>query len=153
MTRTLRAVRRTAGAVARRLGRRGASLGWFGVLDLSFALSMFDPGQQAQLRQTPSYRIILLIDLRIWAVLWLAVGLLCLLQAWMTDDRLAFTAQITLLWIWAMFTILAVGPQAPRAIIGAIIWTTFGGFVLILSGWPEAPRNGAPPTARQGGDE
>lgn len=128
-------------AATRRLGRRGAALGWFAQLDLLFALSLADPVQQAQLRAAPSYRIILYVDLRIWAAAWLVVGLLCLVQAWMVDDRWAFASQMTLLWTWAAFTVAAVGPQAPRAIIGAVIWATFGGFVLVLSGWPESPRN------------
>lgn len=88
----------------------------------------------------PAYRYIANIDLRVWAAAWLVVGLLCLVQAWMVDDRWAFAAQMTLLWVWAMFTMAAVGPQAPRALVAGIIWATLGGFVLILSGWPESPR-------------
>jgi hypothetical protein len=142
LPRPLRTGRRLVGRATRRLGRRGAALGWFATLDLAFAQSLADPVQQAQLRAAPSYRVILYLDLRIWAAAWLIVGVLCLIQAWMTDDRWAFASQMSLLWIWAAFTLAAIGPQAPRAIIGAVIWATFGGFVLILSGWPEQPRAG-----------
>jgi hypothetical protein len=100
---------------------------------------MLDPAQQAQLRAVPSYRVILYVDLRIWAAVWLAVGLACLVQAWMVDDRWGFSAQVTLLWVWAALTLAAVSSHAPRAVTGAVVWSTFGGFVLILSGWPEAP--------------
>jgi hypothetical protein len=143
MMRPLRRVAVVTRAASCRLGRRGAALGWFATLDLAFALSLADPVQQAQLRSTPSYRVILYVDPAVWATLWLAVGIACLVQAWMRDDRWAFAAQITLLWIWATLTIFAVGPQAPRAIIGALVWATFGGFVLVIAGWPEAPRTEA----------
>jgi hypothetical protein len=144
LLRAARAARRLAGRAARRLGRRGAALGWFATLDLAFAQSLADPVQQAQLRAAPSYRVILYVDPMVWAAAWLAVGLLCLVQAWMRDDRWAFAAQISLLWVWATLTILAIGPQAPRAIIGGLIWATFGGFVLVIAGWPEAPQPEAP---------
>jgi hypothetical protein len=147
-TSALAHIRHATRAATRRLGRRGAALGWFGTIAAVVAWSLADPVREPVLRAAPNYRIILSVaPPALWATVWAAVAVVCLIQAWMADDRLAFTSLIALLWIWSVMTLLALTQPIPQAattgiLLGGVVWSTFGGFVLVIAGWPEVPRAG-----------
>jgi len=94
------------GWLQHRLGFRGAALTSFATFDLVWAWSLVDPAASQPLKAAPTYRVILAVaPLQFWAVTLAAVGLLCGVQAWMSDDRAAFAAAIGVKLVWAALTI------------------------------------------------
>jgi hypothetical protein len=99
--------------VMRTLGFRGAALGAFATFDLVWAWSLIDSAAAAPLKAAPTYRVIIGIGsyvskeypLLLWAVMMATVGILCGVQAWMDDDRLAYAAAIGIKLIWATATV------------------------------------------------
>ena len=120
-----------------RLGRRGASLLWFGLLDSVYGLSLASPPAEA--RGSVSLRWVATVaPLWLWAVLWLTAGILCLVQAWTYSDRLAFTAAIAVKVAWAcVFTAGSILIDLDRGYVSAVIWFAFAAFVAIIASWPE----------------
>lgn len=136
----VRSLLRVPRKATRRLGRRGASLIWFATLDLIYGASLFDPrswpkGPQAEaafavVRQVAPYRV--------WGVAWLTVGAICLIQAWMVRDRVAFAAAIALKIAWgACFAGSWILFHTYRGYLSPVIWFTLAAFIGILSGWAE----------------
>lgn len=127
--------------VIHRIGRRGAALAWFAVLDLIVGVSLLDPrswpkGEPAQ----TAYAVVLMVaPYQVWGCIWIGVGLVCAIQAFMARDRLAFAAAITLkiawgacfLGSWLLFGVY-------RGWLSVAIWFSFAAFVAILAGWPES---------------
>ena len=125
--------------IRRHLGRRGAALLFFAILDLTFAWSLLDPENPALIRMAPLYRVIVQsAPLWVWGVAWGVVGLLCAVQAWQRRDAVAFTAVIMLKLTWGS-AIMAAGIlyDAPRAWVAAMIYLALAAFVGVISGWPE----------------
>jgi hypothetical protein len=126
------------GWLQRTLGRRGAALLFFGQLDLVVAWSLVDPLSSAPLKAAPTYRVLVAVaPLWAWALLWAAVGVVCLIQAWRRSDRLAFGLAIMLKVAWALAMFAAWPLGAPRGWIGGEVWLTLAAFVAVLAGWPE----------------
>lgn len=125
--------------LAHRIGRRGASLLFFALLDLVYGWSLIVP--EAATRANPFFAYLArLFPLGVWGLGWVLVGLVLLLSAFVADDRFAFGVAAFWKVLWGLLT-LASG--IPRAYAGAVIWVALAGFILVLSGWPEphaAPR-------------
>lgn len=122
----------------RRVGRRGAALLWFGLLDVVFAFSLFEP--QAEAQQAASTKFIAdVLPLWVWGVAWLIPGILCLTLAFSTHrDKFAFTAAIAIKLVWGTLYLagwLLVG--LPRGWLGSVVWLSLAAFIAILAGWPE----------------
>ncbi|MGW0587471.1 hypothetical protein [Streptosporangium sp. NPDC002607] len=123
-----------------RIGHRGAALCFFALVDLVFAVSL--ASAPAETRALPSYAFLAtILPLRAWAALWAMVGLLCLVQTVMTEDRPAFIAASWLKVGWGCLylTGFLLG-EIPRGYVSAVIWLSFAGFVAVISSWPEPPR-------------
>lgn len=121
------------------LGRRGAALLFFAILDLTFAWSLLDPQATVLVRMAPLYRVVVqTAPLWVWGLAWGVVGLLCAIQAWRRRDAVAFAAVIMLKITWGG-AIAAAGLLygAPRAWISATIYFSLAAFVGVISGWPE----------------
>lgn len=132
-------------AAARRVGRRGAALAWFGLLDLVIGWSLLTPQLAANPAALAQYRVLLRVaPLSFWGWAWIAVGVVCLAHVPARSDRLAFAAAIAVKAVWATGIAAAwVAYGAYRAWVSAAVWATFGLFVLLISGWPEPrPRRG-----------
>jgi hypothetical protein len=110
---------------------------FFALLDVVYAIAL--AAADATTRATPMYRFLeTLIPLGAWSVVWGGVGVLCLFQAFVRSDRVAFSAAAALKggfglvilagWIWA---------DVPRGYVTAVIWLAFAGFVQVISTWPE----------------
>jgi hypothetical protein len=123
--------------LARRVGRRGAALLFFGLLDLVYAYSLAFPTQEARHTATLAY-IAYVAPLWAWALLWGAVGVICFVGALRRRDRVAFAAAMGLKVLFGVTMLsgwLVAGLD--RAYVGAVLWLVLAGWVYILSTWPE----------------
>ncbi|GAA4934479.1 PAS domain S-box-containing protein [Nonomuraea thailandensis] len=124
--------------VLHRIGRRGASLAFVGLLCLAIAASLaFPPAGQAA---TPSYAVLAAIaPLDAWALAWAATGALCLVQMFLRSDRVAFAAATALLLLYGLvYLISTFTGDNPRGWVGAAVWLAFGGWIALIATWPEA---------------
>lgn len=121
-----------------RVGRRGCALLFFALLDVIYAASLLSAPTVGPYRFLAA-----ILPLAAWASLWGAVGLLCLVQAFMASDRAAFAAAMLIKVVWGLVQLagwLIVGLD--RGYVGAIVWLALAAFVAVISGWPEPPRRG-----------
>ncbi|HEV8653282.1 MAG TPA: hypothetical protein VG276_28785 [Actinomycetes bacterium] len=130
--------------LARRVGRRGAALAWFGLLDLVIGWSLLSPSLAASPAALAQYRVLLQVrPLAFWGWVWIAVGLVCLAHVPARSDRLAFAAAIAIKAVWSSGIFAAwVAYSAYRAWVSGTVWATFGLFVLLIAGWPEPRHHG-----------
>lgn len=136
MTRPIRWIR----AVRARIGRRGSALLFFALLDLVFAASMVAIPPSAA--SSPTYAFLAtLLPLWAWAIPWATVGAVCLVQAFMAEDRLAFVAASGLKVGWGALHLAGwLLGEIPRGYVAAVIWLAFAGFVAVIASWPEPRR-------------
>jgi PAS domain S-box-containing protein len=124
--------------VSRRIGRRGASLAFVGLLSLVIAASLaFAPADQ---RATPGYIMLSSVaPLTVWAGAWCVIGGLCLVQTFMRSDRIAFAAATALLLLYGLMYLVSTFTGAnPRGWVGGAVWLAFGGWIALIATWPEA---------------
>jgi hypothetical protein len=136
--------------VTRRVGRRGAALLFFALLDLVYAHSLLWPPHAARTSDTLQF-VASLAPLWGWAILWSGGGLACLVWAFRRQDQPGFAAAIAVYVLWGL-TML--GGQATgrveRGYVSAVIWLTLAAFVGLLATWPEPGGKGSrwtPPTS------
>lgn len=121
-----------------RIGRRGGSLLFLALVDLVYGASLLIP--DAPTAKNPLYIYLTrLAPLGVWGLAWAAVGTVMVIQAFAVDDRFAFGVGAFWKLLWGVLSLGAWGDGVPRAYVGAVIWIAFAGFVVLLSGWPEAP--------------
>jgi hypothetical protein len=141
MRRTLRALlnRRAAAAarLLRRVGRRGACLLFLALVDVVYAISLYDASPETRASSGFAFMSTLL-PLSAWAAVWLAVGALCVGFAFARADRLAFAAASLLKVLWGTLYLLgwALG-VIPRGYVAAVLFLGFAGFVQVIAGWKE----------------
>jgi len=106
-------------------------------LDFIYAIGIAaaDPATRA----TPTYRFLDgMLPLDLWAFIWAMVGGLCLVQAWVRFDWLAYAAATALKIAWAL---LHLGAWAfgvlPRGYVAAAIWLLAAGVVMVMSTVPK----------------
>lgn len=121
-----------------RLGRRGCFLLFLAVLDLVFAFSLYNPPATA--RRSASLTFFTAVaPLWVWALAWLIPGVLCAVQAFMRNDRLAYSAGMCIKVLWGcMYVAGAIAVHLDRAYVGAVVWLAFALVVGLISTWPEA---------------
>lgn len=118
--------------MARRIGRRGVVLLFLALLDLLYPIGL--AGQPSPARA--GYEVI--APWQVWAGLWALTGVICLVQAFVHRDRLAFTAAVAMKIGWSAVAFLGwVGGVNPRGWLTAIVWLAFGGMVTVISTWTE----------------
>lgn len=127
-------------ALRHRIGHRGACLLFFALVDIVYATSL--AAAPPETRAAASYTFLAgILPLPVWAVLWAAVGLACLTQAFMTHDRPAFVAASCLNVSWGSLHLAGwLLEEIPRGYVSAVIWLVFGGFVQVIASWPEPAR-------------
>lgn len=125
--------RRWAGVV----GRRGEFLLFLALLDLLYGLSLLRPAGDG--RQSAAARfLVAVMPLPAWGALWLAVGVVCLVGAFVPADRWAFAAAAALKVLWgAMFLIGWAAGVLERGWVAATIWLVFALVVIRIASWPE----------------
>ena len=120
-----------------RVGRRGAALLFFFLLDAMWAFALLNPPDPI----TPSYSWPATIaPLWVWAIAWTLVGLACLVFAFLRHDTAAFTAAVSIKVLWGGTLGLgwATG-QVERGYVIAVIWLAFAAFVYLIAGGIPAP--------------
>lgn len=126
--------------LSRTVGRRGATLLTLAVVDLVIGGLLINPDLHDQTVRVPSYQLIAHVPLQVWGAVWIAVGLVCGVQAWMRTDRLAFGLAIMIKLLWGGLILGAwLWKGAPLAWAGAVVWYALAAWVAISAGWPERP--------------
>lgn len=128
---------RAWGVVSRRVGRRGALLLSSGWLAIVYGLSLYYP---APPNATATY-LASIAPLTVWAALWAATGLLCVTQAVMRHDRIAYSwgACTTLTWA-VLMTVAWLTGALPRGWVLASIFLAVASPFLVGAGWHETLR-------------
>lgn len=134
-------MRRAAARLQRRVGRRGASLLFFGLLDLVYCYSLLFPPPRDRWSTSLTF-LDNIVPLWVWGIAWGAVGALCLCRSYRRRDAPAFAAAIGIKVLWSIASLAAwlVG-GVDRGYVNAVVWLAFAGFVGIIASWPE-PVNG-----------
>jgi hypothetical protein len=120
-----------------RVGRRGSYLLFLAILDFVYGWSLL----------SETNLVVSHLDLFVspvaWGVSWLVVGVICLIEAFLTLDRLAFSTAVLIKFLWGITMILswAVNPVlAPFGWISGAIFLAFCGLTSVVSFWPEQRR-------------
>lgn len=130
-------VSRLWGHVRRRVGHRGTALLFFALVDLVYAVSLASAPPETLASPTYGY-LAQLLPIPVWAAIWFAVGMLCMVQAFMRFDRLAFACAAALKVGWGLIHLAGwIVVDLPRGYVAAAIWLAFAGFVQVISQWPE----------------
>lgn len=120
----------------RQVGRRGASLLFFGTLDLVYAWAMYTNDPAAAVTNSTYRWIDTIAPLDVWAVVWAVVGLVCLYHAFHHYDRFGFIAAIGIKVVWGLLCLA--GVAYGEVSVGSVgIWLGLAGLVWIISGWRE----------------
>lgn len=126
-------------SIGQRVGRRGAALLFFTLLDLIYSANLLTQPQPL----TPFYAWMNHVaPLPVWAACWGMVGVICLVHALRTYDTTGFMFAVGLKVAWGLlsFTGWAAG-AVDRGWVSGVIWLAFAAFVgLIAGGIPPAPR-------------
>jgi hypothetical protein len=126
------------GRLAARIGRRGAALLFFTLLDAVYCVSLLTlPHPPA-----PFYAWMAeIMPLPVWAAYWGIVGATCLLYAFRVYDTPAFMAAVALKVAWGLLAGFGwLAGQVDRGYVAAVVWLAFAAFVfLIAGGIPAAP--------------
>ncbi len=119
-----------------KIGRRGTCLLVFAFLDFVFAYSYLEP--LAEYKRTAFTLFIgALAPLWFWGLLWLVVGIACLVSAFMRADRWGFAGAAGIKVLWGVLYLIAAFASVPRAWLGAALWLAIAGWVGVISTWPE----------------
>lgn len=122
-----------------RLGRRGAALLFFGLLDVAYALNLFFPAPQARRSSSVTF-LADVMPLWAWGLLWSIPAVLCLSLAWTRRDQAAFASAIAIKCVWGLTTLFGgLSGAIERAYVSVAIWLALAAFVAIISSWPEPP--------------
>jgi hypothetical protein len=150
--------RRAARAIAAHVGRRGTFLVCFGVIYLVYGVAQWSRATSPFAALGPTGH---LLTRPPWAALWLACGLaatVCAVgrrrrgevRAWV--DALGYNALLLPPTVWVLGYVLsavlylATAGQvgSDRAWAALVIWMSVVVAVLVVSGWPEPPRDKDP---------
>lgn len=124
--------------LAARIGRRGAALFFFVVLDFIYCYGLLTAPRPL----TDFYAWMDgVMPLSLWAALWGLVGMTCLWFMFRVYDTPAFMAAVALKVAWGMVSLWGwVSGNVERGYVSAAIWLGFAAFVfLIAGGIPAAP--------------
>lgn len=122
-----------------RVGRRGAALLFFTLLDFVYCLGLLTVPRPL----SPFYAWMdHVAPLSAWAGAWGAVGIICFFYAFRQYDSPGFMAAVGLKTGWGLLSFLGwAAGTADRGYVSGVIWLAFAAFVfLIAGGIPPAPQ-------------
>lgn len=121
------------------VGRRGSALLFFAFLDFVYGGSLLTLPQEAKL--SPTYEFIgKLAPIPLWGSAWTAVGIICLVSAFIRRDSIAFTSAICIKILWAIVFLSGdIAGDIYRGWVAASVWFAMSLLVIVISGWPETP--------------
>lgn len=123
-------------AVQHVIGRRGAILLALAVLDFAYACGMLN-ASAADVQANSTWRWFNSIaPLGLWSAGWLAVGAVCVIEAFRHDDRIGYGCAWILKCAWALITLYGwAAGQLPVSSPG--VWVFGAVVVWVISGWAE----------------
>jgi hypothetical protein len=126
-----------AAGVAARVGRRGAALLFFALLDVVYCYGLLTVPKPL----TPFYAWMnVIMPLALWAACWGMVAVMCLVFAFRTYDTPAFMAAVALKVAWGLPPLFGwLAGNVERGYVSAIIWLAFAAFVFLIAGGIPAP--------------
>jgi hypothetical protein len=119
-----------------RVGRRGSYLLFLAFLDFVYGWSLISIANP----------LIGHIDLGLtpltWGIMWVTVGVVCLVEAFLTLDRLAFSLAVLLKFLWGTTQILSwmLTVTNPYGWISGSVFLAFAAATAVISFWPEQRR-------------
>lgn len=120
------------------VGRRGAALLFFTVLDAVYCFALLDAARPL----VPFYVWMNeFMPITAWACVWAGVGLVCLFFAFRAYDTPGFIAAVALKVTWGLMAFFGwASGVIDRGYVTAAVWLAFAAFVfLIAGGIPSAP--------------
>jgi hypothetical protein len=142
----MRALKPAITGLLNRIGRRGSFLLFLSLLDFIYGYSLLFPTPRSLTNPTTQF-IIEIAPLTIWGVLWLAVGVICLIFAFRRKDTIGFAAAMFLKVLWGFtFLIGWLLGAVERGFLSSAIWLAFAAALAVIAGWPE-------PNFDQGADQ
>lgn len=120
-----------------RLGYRGAFLLFLALVDLVYGWYLVNP--TAEFQRTSAFRWRShVMPTQAWGAIWLAVGLVLLISAFMRQDRVGYALAIALKLGWVFVSVAgAIAGHVEGAWANVVIWGVFAGLTLLESGRPE----------------
>lgn len=114
------------------VGRRGAALLFFALLDLVFAWALLDPPTPL----APTYAWVQQIaPLWVWGTCWATTGLICVFCAFLPRDAVAFTAAEAMKMLWGLLAGIGwLAGKVPYGYVSAAIWLAFAAFIYLIAG-------------------
>jgi len=130
--------------ITARVGRRGAALLFFVLLDFTYAFGLL----AAPRPLVPFYAWMdEVMPLGAWAACWGMVGVICLWFAFRAYDTPAFMAAVALKVGWGLLSLFGWTLGAvDRGYVSAVIWLGFAAFVFLIAGG--IPKTGPKPSRR-----
>jgi hypothetical protein len=121
-----------------RVGRRGAALLFFALLDTVYCTALLTAPRPLTVFYAWMNEI---LPLAVWAACWGVVGVICLCFAVAQRDTTAFMAAVALKVAWGLLAFFGwTSGTVPLGYLSAVIWLAFAAFVyLIAGGIPPAP--------------
>jgi hypothetical protein len=118
--------------VLARIGRRGAALLFFALLDSVWCYGLFTLPRPL----APVYAwMAQILPLWVWAGCWGAVAVICLACAPLRYDTPAFVAAIMIKVAWGLLSLFGwLSGVVERGYVSAAIWLAFAAFVLLVAG-------------------
>lgn len=119
------------------VGKRGRVLLFFGALDVVYAVSLAQP--DVATKRAPFFSWLAVIaPLRVWALAWAVVGVVCLWQAFCRRDRIGYASAIGLKIGWGLLSLGGwLFGAVDRGYVSAAIWLGLAYAVSVIASWPE----------------
>lgn len=130
-------------SLGNRIGRRGAALLFFFLLDVVYAYGIL----AAPKPLVPFYEYMSeVMPMTVWAAAWAVVGVICLFYAFRVHDTAAFMFAVGLKVAWGLLALFGwLSGHVDRGYVSAVIWLAFAAFVfLVAGGIPPAVVRGSP---------
>lgn len=119
------------------LGRRGSVLLVLGLYDLVQGWALWNPTPAGSASAAAAWRSHYAPG-ELWGSLWIAVGVVLLVQMFMRRDMIAYSCAIAIKVLYGMNAIMSwMFGDVSRAWLAGLIWFAFAGMVAVIAGWPE----------------
>jgi hypothetical protein len=120
-----------------RLGYRGAFLLFLSLVDVVYGWFLANPTPEAQRTSAYEWRVHIMPP-QAWGSIWLTVGVVLLISAFMRQDRIGYALAVGLKvgWVFVAAAGGVVG-HVEGAWANVVIWGVFAGLTLLESGRPE----------------
>jgi hypothetical protein len=126
-----------------RVGRRGFFLLTLAWVDFVYGLRLWDPADPNEERRRYMAEAIPIADvqtsMKVWAVLWWATGVACLLNAFRKNDVGGFAAAAAIKVGWTVATVIAALQGMTEGWRTASVWFVVMVAVLVIGSWREEP--------------